>query len=319
MTARGAGRTASGGARPAPLALLGIIFVSGPAWAGEDAADAGGGLDPHVIRLTPRLRYVSGAEVYQISDGGTKFSRLRFGVENVLAELAVAGRPSPTMEIRGEVWTNADKRAGTLTDRDYLGGFGCPDLHSRSDLDVRIWGGRAGVDFAIPTGCPLEIWLGPEVAFERTFFAADKTRYSPNPCLKVAAFIPERALEYERNRIDVGAATRLELPIVAGFSASLTVRWGSVILWDHDDHLLRYKESRAWAWGSRGGVEVGFAFSPAPWVAIRGMGGVNGYFAWGKQDQEFYAGPNAGVEYDGIDAELWSERVEAGAAIELRF
>jgi len=313
-----AGKRESGAAR---IALLGIALSAVPVGAAEEGAEpeAGGALDSHVIRLTPRLRYVTGAEVYQISDGGTKYSRLRFGIENLLAELAIVGRPSPSIEMRGEVWTNVDKRAGTLTDRDYLGDFGCPDLHSRSDLDMRIAGGRAGVDFGILTGFPLALWLGPEVGYERTFFAADKTRYTPNPCLQVPSFIPERALEYTRHRIDVGAAVRLALSIIAGFSADLTLRWGSVVVWDHDDHLLRFKEARSWAWGPAGGVEAGLAFAPSPWVAIRGMAGVSGYYAWGKQDQEFYGGPNAGLEYDGIDAELWSERFGAGAGIEFRF
>ncbi|MBN1419928.1 MAG: hypothetical protein JXP34_14200 [Planctomycetes bacterium] len=292
----------------------------------ESIPDHEDGLRPPVTLYT-RIRYLKGEAAYRISGQSKKISRLAFGIENILGEIEVAGALTQNIEIRGAFWTNVDRDAGTLEDRDYAEilpaplDVECPDLVSRSDLALRMFGGRFDLGFRIPTGGLMDLFVGPEVTFEHMAFVADNTRYPTTSCWGIAAptFIPERAIEYDRSAVTIGPAAWTNIPIVKNLSARFGACIGAIILWDRDDHVLRYIEARGWAYGPSGGIHGGVVWAPSPWLGFELLAGTAAYFAQGEQEHRTYAGPDIGYRSSAIDLQMWGWSYSISGGLEFQF
>jgi hypothetical protein len=269
-----------------------------------------------VVSPDMRFSYFSGYTQYEIE--GTDFfgdwsSRLKFPINNMRLD-ANLGLAFDAVEISLGGWTTLDQDAGTMQDDDFTNGT-C-DVWSRSNADLEAWGIEGHVNvWALQEQ---DFLLGPTVRayYDRLDYDCSNVRqFALNP--SDAASVDGLVLTYRQERVSfpigVALAWRPE--------PWLRLEWFGAVsaftyVWDEDDHLLREKksESEGFAFAFPTGLNVDFVISDM--VRL----GVWGEFLflqtwWAAQDQEFYAGPDAGLKYEDIHTEI--QRMDYAVGVRL--
>ncbi len=284
--------------------------------------------DP-AVTLAVQSGYLAGDTTYHINSytgsSGVE-SELEFPLETYV--LGVSGEIGGGQEERGGLafgfsWLRSlGGDAGKLRDSDWLtddidiavAGSAHPgkDIYSESkaDLTANILDVRLAYDFRPAAILSLGLFGGYRYHhFEYDVTDVYQIGYGPYAAL-FSGFVPGRALSYDvKYRLSYGG-------ISAGVSLSKWFRavievgyspWASAE--DRDDHILRYKLSKAQTDGRAvlGGLSLQWIFSPNNALELNGA-----YLdidTTGKQNQFFYAGPYAGsgtVVEDRITSSLTS-------------
>jgi hypothetical protein len=281
----------------------------------------GAGEAPVIELEAPRVSYFSGYTQYEIEgvDGGDAWrSRLKFPVNNMTAGCGLGLLLGETAEFRLRGWATLDEGAGTMQDDDWTNDV--KDIWSRSNAELEAWG-LSGEATWWPLHGPVGTF-GPRVRldYDRLSYDVSNVRqWGLDP--GNAASVDGLVLTYRQERVSL-------LPGVAGtllpfgwmeFGGFLGVS-PCTYVWDEDDHVLRYKRSEIQSVGFALVLETHVDFIIADRVRLGAFGEMYEYKSWwGSQDQEFYAGPDAGTTFNDIDAEIRRETFMVGARFAIDF
>ena len=200
------------------------------------------------------------------------------------------------------VWTNVIDPAGNMMDTDWLGARSSSGSATTTSLykfsytesrpEARWIGAEAGVDFGAFNLLRKSVRFGVELHADyssyRLYGIEGWQRLPQSPMYRVDTLADELVLTYRVLRLVplLSADIRLADGPKATWNAVLTA--GPAFAWDHDDHVLRRKESDAYAYGFEAGLRteielrVSARSSLVPAVRLA-------YFRTkGSMDQRFY-------------------------------
>ena len=271
--------------------------------------------------------YLKGDTTYHIDFPGGA-SELEFPLETYLVgpEL-VWGYRNPQKQdqfvFKIKWLTNIDNGSGKMKDSDWLEGDGHPGLDIYSESDVELQANILDVNVTYNLW-PTKAWaIGPIVGYryEKFEFNVKDTEqvgygpYAPGYTVAVSGKTLDYVVTYHIPYLGVSSSIRL----LKGFSAEINAGYSPITFAeDRDDHILRYKLSK----GDTDGYSY-FANANAVWNFLSHWFLIVGaeylkIHTTGEQHQSFYAGPDAGLEFD-VDDKITSKQTFLSATVIYRF
>jgi hypothetical protein len=239
--------------------------------------------------------------------------------------------------LRLAAWTNATQPDGKMRDTDWTGSRSSPGTsttsvlfksgYTQSRARLRWNGGEAGADIGAYALFGKPVIYGLAVRVERLdyrLYGASGWQREPNqPAREVSVPDEELVLAYGLTRVrprlfaEMRLARRHDVDIKAALSLA------PALAWDHDDHVLRHKESDTFAYG----FEVGGGAEMDIRIAAHFMLTAGADLAYlrtrGEMDQRFYGddpatgGNEAGTTIDNVVTRIIG--LGGGATLGLRF
>lgn len=199
-------------------------------------------------------------------------------------------------------WTNLSDPSGTMKDTDWFGARVISGNTTSSSLvkfsytesiaELRSFGGEAGWDIGPFPLLGKQARYGLSVRAERFDYLMTGIegwqRFPGSPRVQVDALSGQPVLTYELTRVmprffaEVGLAEGR----IAGWNATLSA--GPAFAWDHDDHVLRKKNSDTYAFGFEAGVRSELAFRVSDRSRLVAAAELAYFRTKGTMDQHFY-------------------------------
>jgi hypothetical protein len=215
-------------------------------------------------------------------------------------------------------WTNAGQPRSRMLDSDWMGARASSGIttssllykfsYTRSRARLRWFGGEAGADIGDYALFGKPVRYGLAIRAERVEYAlygAEGWQNFPGEDAKVSA-IPDsiRVLRYGLTRVQPRLFAEMRLMGSARAELKLSLSAAPALAWDHDDHLLRKKESDTFAYGFEIGGGTELAIRLAARLRLIVAGDLAYFRAKGEMDQHFYGDdPGTGKDETGLDIE----------------
>ncbi len=269
----------------------------------------------------PRVSYFSGWTLYEIDGSdpeGTWRSRLKFPVNNMTVGGGLGLLFGDEGELRLRGWATCDDGAGTMRDDDWLDGD--RDIWSRSDAELDAWGLSGEATWWPTRGSAGRLGLRLRMDYDRLDYDVYNVRqWSIYP--ESSASVEGLVLTYRQECVSMlpglaGVYKPADWLELGGFLAVSPFTY----VWDKDDHVLRDKISKMHSMGfallgeARADVVLADRVRLGLWSEIL-------YYRswWASQDQHFYAGTDAGLEFNDIDGEIERQTYMIGARFAIDF
>ncbi len=258
---------------------------------------------------------LTGADTIPENTRGLGQSELEYPLDAVLAGArfrqdfrTAEGR---SFGLRFAAWTNITQPGNRMLDSDWMGARASSGLSTSSVLykfsytesraDMRWLGGEAGADIGDYVLFKKPVRYGLTVRAERLDYdlygAKGWQRFPDQASQPVDASDTLPVLSYGLTRVQPRLFAEWRLLGAPRAAIKLALSAAPSFAWDHDDHLIRKKESDTFAYGFEIGGGAELAIRLAPHFVLTFDGDLAYFRAKGEMDQRFY-GDDPGTSSD---------------------
>lgn len=231
--------------------------------------------------------------------------------------------------MHASAWGNFTDPTSKMKDSDWIGNGGplYKISYTRSRTELRGFGGEAGMDLAGRPflGKPIRYGLALRAEyFSFEMFGAEGWQRIPGP---EPVFVEESpgslVLTYELLRVMPRLYADMTLARGSKTSWNAVVSAGPAFAKDHDDHVLRLKESETQAYGFELGLRTGVALRISSVLSLTADADLAWMWSKGDMDQRWYGDdPFTPKDETGVsirDVETHIQGLGGGASVGMRF
>lgn len=267
---------------------------------------------------------ITGMDSIPGASSGLGQSELEYPLDAWLAGVRWMGG-SQKVGWRASAWTNFSDPGNRMLDTDWFGsrnsqGSASASMlykfsYTRSQAEMRWFGGEAGLDFGDfeLLGKPMRYGLSlraERIAF-RMFGIEGWQRIPDEPRVNVGMSADSLVLTYSLVRARPRLTAEMLLAGGKGVSLRGTAAAGPYLAWDHDDHVLRNKESNAFAFGFEIGGGAGLEIRLSPDLALTLAAEMAYLRAKGEMEQRYYGDDpgSSGEDETGLERKGITNRI----------